>query len=87
MDRMIARLGPNGALGFDRLQWILYRAYDDKKKTKWQGRNWDAASFVRSTKAILERCIREKGIEVSPEGQVFLDQLPENFDSWIAKNE
>ena len=54
-DRVFLRLGPNGALGADEHQWILYRS-------------GNAVSFVHSTKLILARCIREKGIELSPEG-------------------
>ena len=53
IDRVFLRLGPNGVLGADEHQWILYRA-------------GNAVSFVRSTKLILARCIREKGIELSP---------------------
>ena len=61
-ERVFLRLGPNGALGADEHQWILYRA-------------GNAVSFVRSTKLILARCIREKGIELSLEGRAALDAL------------
>jgi hypothetical protein len=70
-DRVFLRLGPNGALGADDRQWILYR----------QG---NPVSFVRSTKAVLVRCIQEKGIELSLEGQAGLDALADDFDSWKA---
>jgi hypothetical protein len=43
---------------------------------------WKQVSFVRSTRAILERCIREKGIELSPDGRAALDALPATFDAW-----
>ena len=69
--RTFLRLGPNGALGADDHQWILCR----------EGRQ---VSFVRSTKAILVRCIREKGIELSEEGREALDALANDFDSWKA---
>ena len=55
----IVFLGPNGTLGTDNHQWILCR----------EGKS---VSFVCLTKAVLARCIREKGIELSPEGKVAL---------------
>jgi hypothetical protein len=70
-DRIFLQLGPIGALGADERQWILYR--DGKP-----------VSFVRSTKAVLVRCIREKGLELSSEGQAALDALADDFDSWKA---
>jgi hypothetical protein len=66
--RDIACLGPNGTLGADDHQWILCR----------EGK---AISFVRSTKAVLARCIREKGIELSPEGKAALDAQADDFNS------
>jgi hypothetical protein len=71
IDRVFLRLGPNGALGADEHQWILYRA-------------GNAVSFVHSTKLILARCIREKGIELSPEGRAALDALADDFSTWRA---
>jgi len=65
------RLGPNGALGADDHQWILYRA-------------GNAVSFVHSTKLILARCIREERIELSPEGRAALDALADDFSTWRA---
>jgi hypothetical protein len=70
-DRVFLHLGPNGALGADEHQRILYRA-------------GNAVSFVHSTKLILARCIREKGIELSPEGRAALDALADDFSAWRA---
>jgi hypothetical protein len=70
-DREFLRLGPNGALGANEHQWILYRS-------------GNAVSFVHSTKLILARCIREKGIELSPEGRAALDALADDFSTWRA---
>lgn len=64
----------NWALASDGLQWILQRRY---------GKTWKALSFVRSTKDILERCMREKGMEVSSR-DYFLARLPSTFDEWIT---
>ena len=57
--RTFLLLGPNAALGADEHQWILYRA-------------GQPVSYIRSTKAVLVRCIREKGIELSSEGKAAL---------------
>ena len=69
--RTFLQLGPNAALGADEHQWILYRA-------------GQPVSYVRSTKAVLVRCIREKGIELSAEGKAALDALADDFDAWKA---
>ena len=53
-------------IGADEHQWGLYRS-------------GNAVSFVHSTKLILARCIREKGIELSPEGRAALDALRRRF--------
>ena len=44
----------------------------------------NAVSFVHSTKLILARCIRESGIELSPEGRAALDALADDFSTWRA---
>ena len=58
-------------IGADEHQWGLYRS-------------GNAVSFVHSTKLILARCIREKGIELSPEGRAALDALRRRFSTWRA---
>ena len=75
MDRILFELSATAAVGADELQWIVYRR---------AGRGWNGVSFVRSTKAILERCIRQKGVDVTPEGRAKLDALPASFDLWKA---
>ena len=70
-ERIFLRLGENGTLGADDHQWILYRGESP-------------ISFVRSTKALLVRCIREKGIEVSAKGLSGLDALADGFGAWKA---
>ena len=64
-------MGPNAGLGADEHQWILYRV-------------GQPVSYVRSTKAVLVRCIREKGIELSAEGKAALDALADDFNAWKA---
>jgi len=70
-ERICLRLGENGALGADDHQWILYRGESP-------------VSFVRSSKAVLVRCIREQGIELSAEGLAGLDALADGFAAWKA---
>lgn len=46
----------------------------------WRGEgyrapDWWPVSFVASTKAVLLRCLRENGAEITPEGQSALDTL------------
>ena len=41
-----------------------------------------ATQLHRTTKRILERCIREKGAEVDKQGRRDLDELPATFSEW-----
>ena len=57
------------ALVSDGLQWILYR------HRKSVTAPWAAVSFVRSTKDILARCMREKGCS-QDDMAVLLEGMP-----------
>jgi len=57
------------AVATDGIQWILQRC---------QGGRWRDVSFVRSTKAILARCMREQGATAEEMGSLLAD-LPEQF--------
>lgn len=72
-DRVFATAG-DWALASDGIQWILQRRYANSWRTVW---------FVRSTKDILARGMREKGVEV-PDAQKLLSGLPDTFDEWKA---
>jgi hypothetical protein len=74
-DRIFLHLGELHALGEDDLQWILFRK---------RGADWRGISFVRSTKAILLRCIREADCKPVPEAFDALERLPTTFDVWKA---
>jgi hypothetical protein len=52
-DRVFATSGDWG-LASDGLQWMLCRRYNDRGKVCWR-----PVSFVRSTKDILARCMRD----------------------------
>jgi hypothetical protein len=84
-DRIFLRLGINGALGADELQWILYRAQGQVPlDAPLSTRDWRGICFIRSAKAELIRCIREYGIELSDDGRIALDRLADTFDAWRA---
>jgi hypothetical protein len=65
------------ALGSDGLQWILYQRH----RRKGGKDTWDGISFVRSTRDILARCMREKGVPGTVQATL-LAGLPETFDEW-----
>src|SRR5262245_10882411 len=63
------------ALGADSLQWVLYR-----RRSRAKG-GWEAASFVRSTRELLARCLGEKGCPDDDRARL-LDGLPPTFVQW-----
>ena len=67
----------NWALAADNLQWVLQRKNGDA---------WAGVSFVRSTKDILARCMREKGMEPLI-AERLLDGLPDTFEEWKSSME
>ena len=79
-DRQFASSG-SWALATDGVQWILQRRRSARGRPSWR-----PVSFVRSTRAVLARCMREKGIP--PADQVaLLDGLPETFTRWAQDRE
>src|SRR5512134_2043751 len=74
--RMVLRLSANWAVLADDRQWMLC-----KRRTKAH-RGWKPLSYVASSKAVLLRCIGEKGAVVDAQGQAALDALPESFREW-----
>ena len=66
------------ALASDGVQWILQR----RRKGSQQG--WRPVSFVRSTRDILVRCMREKGVGVDT-ACFLLSELPDTFDQWKVR--
>ena len=64
-------LAQGWALGADSRQWILYQVSAD-------GRVWPL-HFIATHKQIIERLVREEGIDLSPEGRAAIDALPDHF--------
>jgi hypothetical protein len=60
------------ALGADSLQWILYR-----RASRTKG-GWSAVSFVRSSREVLARCMREKKCPRDVSARLLAD-LPGNL--------
>jgi hypothetical protein len=60
------------AVAIDGAQWILQKRLGTRGK-------WYPVSFVRSTKAILARCMRENGVEPQV-AEKLLASLPEYCD-------
>lgn len=87
-DTIFLRLNAKFALGADDLQWILYRSRReapsplDAPLKFGRGSEWLPVSFVRSSKDILFRCMREKGCKPCDEAKVALAMLPCTFDAW-----
>jgi hypothetical protein len=73
-DRIFATAG-GWAVGADELQWMLMRRIHLDC--------WDPVSFVHSTRDVLARCMREKGVAPGTAAQL-LSGLSETFDRWKA---
>lgn len=67
-DKQI-RVAGRWALAADNLQWVLQRR---------NGSTWQGIAFVSTTKAIMARCMREKGV-AGDVAEKLLDGLPDCF--------
>jgi hypothetical protein len=67
------------AVASDGIQWILLR-----RRSRRLG-GWIPVSFVRSTRDILARCMREKGADEDT-ARFLLSGLPPSFDEWKASS-
>ena len=72
-DRVFVTAGDWGVAS-DGIQWSLQRR---------KPRGWCPVSFVRSTRDILARCMREKGVDADTAAHL-LAGLPTTFDEWKA---
>ena len=81
-DRQFIVAG-NWALASDGVQWILQRRRADKR---YHHATWTGVSFIRSTKDILARCMREKGVPGEGASRL-LAGLPDHFEDWAATSD
>jgi hypothetical protein len=76
-DRQFRRHG-KWALASDGIQWVLQR-HQSRADTS----GWEAVSFVHTTRTVLARCMREKGVPAIT-AMVLTYGLPDDYDSWQA---
>jgi hypothetical protein len=82
-DRHFLRVGMKWSLGYDELQWVLKRFIGTRKSGARAGQEiWEDVAFVSSTKTILARCMREKGVPAD-DIHIALDCLPDTFAEFI----
>jgi hypothetical protein len=75
-DRQFMTAG-EWALASDGIQWVLQHRRQKNGETSWR-----PVSFVRSTRDILARCMREKGVPAEDADRL-LAGLPPTFDEWL----
>jgi hypothetical protein len=73
-ERIFATAG-DWAIANDGVQWTLLR----RRSQSFGG--WKSVSFVHSTRDVLARCMREKGVEPATAAHL-LCGLPDSFDAW-----
>jgi hypothetical protein len=73
--RVFAAYAGDWAVGADDVQWILYRRHSQRLG------GWTGVSFVRSTRDIIARYMREKGIDEDT-ACLLLSGLPDTFDQY-----
>ena len=84
-DRILFDLAPGWAVGFDRLQWIVFHAI--ARKAGDRRSRWRPVAYVSSEKRILERIIHEKRIRVTQAGRHRLNALPERFSDFCVRDQ
>jgi hypothetical protein len=62
------------------VQWILQRRGGVDRRSG--NHVWSGISFVRSTRDVLARCMRETGVP-EQDARVALARLPDTFERWL----
>jgi hypothetical protein len=78
---LLFSLAPGWAIGADDRQWILLRRRKRQDEAYWQ-----SISYVASTKAILLRILRDKGIQLTSDALVNIGALPDQFGDYRLPN-
>ncbi len=93
-DKPLFNLDAEGRwrLAYDGLQWILQRRCRRARASRLKdGRiadsGWEGRNYVGLDKRVLYRCIRERGVVLTPEAVARLDALPERFADFITAPE
>jgi hypothetical protein len=81
-DVQVAQSG-DWSVADDGLQWILQRRRPADKRPGRSANGWLGVSFVRTTREVLGRCVREKGV---PSGDALRlrETLPASHPTWMA---
>jgi hypothetical protein len=86
-DAIFLRLGDNGALGTDGLQWVLHkpvRRIPPPPGAPLVSKDWRPVAYVHSTRAILVRCMERAGINLTDAALTELVSYGDTFDDWKA---
>mgnify|MGYP003990769153 FL=1 len=81
-DHTIILLNKKWSLRYDRLQWKIC-----KSKKRKDGAYWHAVSFIATEKWILERNLRDLGIQIDLEAQAYIDAMPDTFTKWFQTSD
>jgi len=76
-DRLVIRLSADWAILTDGLQWIVAKATGSGTR-----RRWKPLAYIASTKAALERVLREEGACIDTDGARAFSGLPETYREW-----
>ena len=74
-------------LAYDAQQWIIQRRVGSPRPGEgpaMRDTGWKAVSFIGGELRVLQRCLREAGVRLTPVAQAHLDALPEQFLDFIA---
>jgi hypothetical protein len=86
-DGILIELAPGWALGFDPHQWMIETAdiRCQQAVLRYRRAPWRPVAFIGSTKAVLRRCLSEKGIELTPKASEYIDAMPDTFRAWYRQ--
>ncbi len=77
-------------LAYDDLQWIVQHKTQAARPGNSHGirdSGWRGTDYVGLEKRALCRCIRERGINLTPEAAARLDAMPEKFRDFLAERD
>ena len=77
-NRIFLRLGRDWALGYDALQWIVYR-----RRKRREERYWNPVGYV-TRRDTLWRLLREKRCTIDTQAIQAIHRLPPTFNDWTA---
>jgi hypothetical protein len=83
-------IAPGWAIGWESLQWIVYRVLPRARKSGIQhdqGMRMKPVSFVASGKPVLLRVLRENSVQPDNDGLAFISCLPPTFHEFIDRQE